>query len=174
VATFAGAITFSIILTPSNADDRQATIPGLNLLTYANSLFCGAIIGCIFVITGVGIVQTMQQRHYIHKGTLEQKPLLGISARFLHLILFFLIHFVAGMSALSIYIAFYLMLYSTRLFLGYDGPFILVTLIYGVLGLMTIVAWRYGMSSGWKIEKQLVNTIWSRNDTESTQRVCQS
>jgi hypothetical protein len=46
VATFAAAITFNIVLTPRDGQDT----PGLVYLGYANSLFCGGIIGCVFII----------------------------------------------------------------------------------------------------------------------------
>lgn len=157
VATFAGAITFTIILTPNSAGGSQGAILGFKLLTYANSLFCGAIIGCIFVITGVGICKTGQQIYYIYNvesTTLQPDKKIHNWLPRLPLKMGHLIHLVAGLSALSIYVAFYLLLYATRLFLGFDGPFILATLIYGVLGLLTMEAWIRGVTLGRRVERR--------------------
>jgi hypothetical protein len=46
VSTFASAITFNIILKPSGGTQPA---PALLYLSYANSLFCGAILGCILI-----------------------------------------------------------------------------------------------------------------------------
>jgi hypothetical protein len=49
-STFAGTVTLSIILTPTNTP-----IPGIVELAYAGSLFLGGIMGCILMVLSVGI-----------------------------------------------------------------------------------------------------------------------
>jgi hypothetical protein len=147
VSTFAATITFTIILTPR---DNGQTTPGLVQLAYANALFCGAIIGSIFVIIGIEIANAQPA---ITKSTLNTKSTMNRSwvmklAQAMALLvvedmktLLGLVHIVAGFVGLSLFAAFYIMIYATRQFLQYDGPFILGTVIYAVLGFLAISIW---------------------------------
>lgn len=60
VATFAAAITFNIVLTPRDSQDTL----GLVYLGYANSLFCGGIIGCVFIIITTEICRKALDRQH--------------------------------------------------------------------------------------------------------------
>jgi hypothetical protein len=162
VSTFAATITFTIILRPR--DDGQAT-PGLVQLAYANALFCGAIIGSVFVIIGIEVanaqaamrelaLNTWEERHASPTiGTSEMMSkvareneegasrLMGYRASLNFQILLWAVKVVAGFVGLSLYAAFYVMIYATHLFLQYDGPFIFGTVIYAVLGFLAISIW---------------------------------
>jgi hypothetical protein len=50
IATFAGAITFSIILTP-----RDNPTHAIKELAYANSLFFVVIMGCVLIIVSIEV-----------------------------------------------------------------------------------------------------------------------
>lgn len=172
VSTFAAAITLSIILTPR---DNSQTTPGLVQLAYANALFCGAIIGSVFVTIGIEVATA--QPAIVKKLTLNRKSVVKVvmkvamkavqevkaaqetkaaetkaaqlmkagaignlqvwSVQFL----LWSVHIVIGFVGLSVYAAFYIMIYATRLYLQYDGPFILGTVIYAVLGFLIIFIW---------------------------------
>jgi hypothetical protein len=180
VSTFAATITFTIILTPR---DNGQTTPGLVQLAYANALFCGAIIGSVFVIVGIEIanaqtaimkklplnmrsimakwqmaeaqktkaeqdletkwaaqnMKAAQEAQEIKAEAVRSLEIL-LSIRNLRILLWF-VHVIAGFVGLSLYAAFYIMIYATRLFLQYDGPFILGTVIYAVLGFLAISIW---------------------------------
>lgn len=168
VSTFAATITFTIILTPRN--DGQ-TMPGLEELAYANALFCCAIIGSVFVIIGVDIanahptvaknlaLNTILAEKEVKRAREAAKELKEIaifsilqqganppSVLWNFRILLWFVHVVAGFVGLSIYAAFFIMIYATRLFLQYDGPFILGTVIYAVLGFCAISIWIFSLS----------------------------
>jgi len=49
IATFAGTITLTIVLTPGNGNHT----PGLTLLAYSSSMFIGSIMGCVFMIASI-------------------------------------------------------------------------------------------------------------------------
>lgn len=59
-ATFAGAITFAIVLAPYGADSTSKQRPSypIELLSYAGSLFLGGAVGCIpiFIVCRAGQV----------------------------------------------------------------------------------------------------------------------
>lgn len=174
VSTFAATITFSIILTPR--DSGQAT-PGLAPLAYANSLFCGAIVGCVFVVNGLEIVDMQQTMINVLKTKLDvtddtgsraifhwyntiaeiervkdaiNKKCKGELRKYAYKLLLLshhmwipIVRVVASFVGLSLFVGFYLMIYVTRLFLQYDGPFILGTTIYMIIGILAIVAWTW-------------------------------
>jgi hypothetical protein len=50
VATFAGAITFTVVLAPRDGDHETR---GLAEIAYANSLFIGGIMGCVLIIISI-------------------------------------------------------------------------------------------------------------------------
>lgn len=106
-ATFAGAITLSIVLTPGNT---PTTIPGVEELAYASSLFLGSIMGCILIIASIGL------------GI--PRPIIRIEV------------WVVGT---IIFVAFYLLLHASSYFLTYRGPFILGSIIYLGCGFLILV-----------------------------------
>ncbi|KAE9367914.1 hypothetical protein N431DRAFT_471300 [Stipitochalara longipes BDJ] len=55
VSTFASAITFNIILKPSDGD---SPFLALLYLSYANSLFCGAIMGCVLIKVSIELCKS--------------------------------------------------------------------------------------------------------------------
>jgi hypothetical protein len=71
IATFAGAITFSIILTPR--DNPTHTIKEL---AYANSLFFVVIMGCVLIIVSIEVTAdllALEKKMEHVKGTLLDK-----------------------------------------------------------------------------------------------------
>jgi len=181
VSTFAATITFTIILTPR---DNGQTTPGLVQLAYANALFCGAIVGSVFVIIGIEIANAQQgvmrelgtfrwekvkqeaeaeqevkvevkaelrvsggsvgmaaAKQGQKKRIMDLVPVVAVITAFLLRNLLSIVHVVASLVGLSLYAAFYIMIYATRLFLQYNGPFILGTVIYVVLGILAIAIW---------------------------------
>jgi uncharacterized membrane protein len=141
IATFAAAITFNIILTPR--DNGQA-IPGLDLLAYANSLFCGSIVGCILITVAIELSNHSKDFNETRvKNRQGKKNTIFYIGRFFLQIpgLSWFITIVVGVVGVMLQVAFYLMIYATRLYLKYDNPFILGTAIYFGFGAIAIILW---------------------------------
>jgi len=163
IATFAATITFTITLAPRQGGE---TATGLNLLAFANSLFCGAIIGCILIIIGIELsvwsrteqarVKAMNQMR--NSG---QRSWLGCawmrSFDTFEDSMLWIVQITAGFVGTMFYVAFFLLLYATRLFLQYDGPFILGSIFYLLFGLIALISWIWSFLLEYlanKIEKQ--------------------
>jgi hypothetical protein len=105
-ATFAGSITFTVLLAPR---DGAGPIPGINELAYASSLFLGSMMGCILIIASIEL----------------EKPINLIQVE-------------AVVVGITLFVAFYLMLLASSLFLQYRGPFIVGSILYLSPGLLTL------------------------------------
>ena len=189
IATFAATITFNIILTPRA--NGQAT-PGLDLLAYANSLFCGCIIGCILITIAIELCndskelnkkmgeldKKREQANHLLKemeqqniGDIWSSPLIIWPSRFLRRFsigIIFLeipswlkistaglsvfITIISGVVGVMLLVAFYLMIYATRLYLEYNRPFILGSVIYFSFGAIAILLWIRNLWCKWLLD----------------------
>jgi hypothetical protein len=174
IATFAATITFTIILIPR---DNGQTTPGLIYLAYANSLFCGGIIGCVLITIAIELCHDSEildgRREELKKKRKEMLDLIGtlnpgegafwtniFSSQGLRQVWFkamysdipdwlnistnVLSKFIAvisGFVGVTLLAAFYIMIYATRLFLRYNGPFILGSVIYLGFGVVALLLW---------------------------------
>jgi len=172
VATFAATITFTIILTPR--DNDQAT-PALLLLAYANSLFCGSIVGCILITIAIELCRDSKElekkRKKLNKARedvlkvcpKESENILlywSIKIMFLDIpswlrvstpALSVFIIFISGFVGIMLLVAFYLMIYATVLYLKYNGPFILGSAIYLSFGFIALVLWVRNLWNIWLV-----------------------
>ena len=174
IATFAATITFTIILTPR---DNGQTTPGLIYLAYANSLFCGGIIGCVLITIAIELChdseilkdrrkELEENKREIHKlieilnpeeGAFWYNIFSSQSLRQLWLnvmysdtpdwlnistdVLSTFITIISGFVGVTLLVAFYLMIYATLLYLRYNGPFILGSVIYLGFGVVALLLW---------------------------------
>jgi hypothetical protein len=104
-AKFAETVTLSVVLT---SGDASTTIPGIIELAYASSLFIGGIMGCIFILTSIESDLGKFQKWTVRIEVL----IVGV----------------------VLFVAFYLLPLASSLFLSYQGPFILGSIIYIVEG----------------------------------------
>jgi len=182
IATFAATITFTIILTPR---DNGQTTPGLIYLAYANSLFCGGIIGCVLITIAIELCHDSEilndRRKALEENKGEIHRLIKIlnpeegpfwtnifsSQSLTQLLLNVLysdipdwlnispdvlskfIAVISGFVGVTLLIAFYLMLYATLLYLRYNGPFILGSVIYLGFGVVALLLW--------------IRNLWAKN-----------
>ena len=185
IAAFAAAITFTIVLTPR---DDPLTSPGLVELAYANSLFCGSIVGCIYVIIGVelcifqrrrrGEVEakraeaermvndtrnglTELERAWIRAVYIRTHDLLVIFDRWLSVI----VQISTAFAGITLYVAFFLMLYATRQYLKYDGPFVLGSALYLSLGPITLVTWIWSLVLEGKVGQKAIARELAKTQT---------
>jgi hypothetical protein len=162
MATFAASITFTVVLAPRNSD--QPT-PGLTELAYANSLLFGGMVGCVLIITTIQLYKVSVQQDEKWKDTIgsvskeEFRELRESHKTFRHRWLVdiqspwsfkishheWIIAAEVAFVAIILFAAFFLMLYASRLFLKYDGPFILGSTIYLVLGIAAFTFWFYSL-----------------------------
>jgi hypothetical protein len=163
IATFAATITFTIVFTPGQSGQ---TTPGLTLLAFANSLFCGAIIGCVVITIGIELHTFQRSRMGQLKEAKEraEKKMnpetvtgwyewvwLRTAINSYNLLnkfqgsMSWVVQISAGIVGSMLYVAFYLMLYSTCLFLQYNGPFILGSVLYIFFGVVALVSWIWSL-----------------------------
>jgi hypothetical protein len=137
IATFAAGVTFNLLLKPSNpSPPTRAFI----FLAYANALFCAALIGCALVHVSIELVRYSFDEAQKLKGKCAHKSdeivnwiwenddaarfILGVETSVVGAILF---------------VAVYLLLYSSSLFLQVRGPLILGSVLYGILGVIACI-----------------------------------
>jgi hypothetical protein len=177
IATFAGAITFSIILTP-----RDNPTHAIKELAYANSLFFVVIMGCVLIIVSIEVTAdlvVLEKKVKNVEGTLLDRgmqltwenlrsilsPIDIIVVRHFRrvrpFIERFLIPFWVGIVGAMQFTAFYLMLHASLLFLHYNGPFIFGTVLYVTIGVLTFLMWffRLYVMSGVGLGERLVSKM---------------
>jgi len=142
IATFAAGVTFNILLKPADAGGPPRAVI---YLSYANSLFCAAIMGCALIMLSIELVgHTVSERvrqKIIKTFKHGEKGSAGhsVGTKYPHLamaILSFEIVFVGTI----LYVAIFFLLYSTSLFLGVRGPLILALVLYGFFGLVLFLS----------------------------------
>jgi hypothetical protein len=177
IATFAGAITFSIILTP-----RDNPTHAIKELAYANSLFFVVIMGCVLIIVSIEVTAdlvVLEKKVKDVEGTLRDKGMqptwenlrsilspidITVVRHFRRVRPFierFLIPFWVGIVGAMQFTAFYLMLHASLLFLHYNGPFIFGTVLYVTIGVLTFLMWffRLYVMSGVGLGERLVSKM---------------
>jgi hypothetical protein len=177
IATFAGAITFSIILTP-----RDNPTHAIKELAYANSLFFVVIMGCVLIIVSIEVTAdlvVLEKKVKDVEGTLRDKGVqptwenlrsilspidITVVRHFRRVRPFierFLIPFWVGIVGAMQFTAFYLMLHASLLFLHYNGPFIFGTVLYVTIGVLTFLMWFFGLyvKSGVGLGERLVSEM---------------
>jgi hypothetical protein len=192
IATFAGAITFSIILTP-----RGSPTHAIKELAYANSLFFVVIMGCVLIIVSIEVTAdlvALEKKVKVAKDTVLDiekgkeftwESLKNISPQhksgrlssieitiakhfgwFRPFIGGFFIPFGVGIIGAMQFTAFYLMLHASLLFLQYNGPFILGTVLYVTIGVLTFIMWffRSFVKSGVRSGEILVSDMRERRE----------
>jgi hypothetical protein len=181
IATFAGAITFTVVLAPRDGDHGTR---GIAEIAYANSLFIGGIMGCVLIRVSIELYDASIERNEAsterdddytgredicekQKGIIIEKPeasderkaprqppkrpipkWLRISSHE------WLIPAEVGVVGMTLFVAFYLMLHASGLFLQYNGPFIVGSILYLGFGIPAFILW--------------VGSLWadSRNESE--------
>jgi len=192
IATFAATITFTIILTPR---DNGQTTPGLIYLAYANSLFCGGIIGCVLITIAIELCHDSQildkRREEIKNKRREILLLIGalnsregaywtntFSSRGLRHVWFKAMYsdipvwlniptnvlsnfitVISGFVGVILLVAFYLMIYATLLYLRFNGPFILGSVIYLGFGVAALLLWIQNLCYKYLVDKATVKVI---------------
>jgi hypothetical protein len=177
IATFAGAITFSIILTP-----RDNPTHAIKELAYANSLFFVVIMGCVLIIVSIEVTADLvilEKKVKDVEGTLLDRGMqltwenlrsilspidITVGRHFRRVRPFierFLIPFWVGIVGAMQFTAFYLMLHASLLFLHYNGPFIFGTVLYVTIGVLTFLMWffRLYVMSGVGLGERLVSKM---------------
>jgi Ca2+/Na+ antiporter len=135
MSTFAATITYTTILSPRSVSTR-----GISELAYANSLFFGVMMGCVLIIASI------ETNDFLNKTTHgENKGL----PRWVILTEF-------GLVSTTLFVAFYLMLHASMLFLQYNGPFILGSCLYLICGVLVFVLWIYSLLLSPKRGKEVV------------------
>jgi hypothetical protein len=162
VSTFASAITFNIILKPSGSNPPAQA---LLYLSYANSLFCGAIMGCVLIKVTIELCKaTLDYVDQWKKEAEEPVP----AQKFLYWLYFTLdssdtmesiAHWLLGLETMVVlailFVALFLLLLSCKFFLQINGPFIAGTIIYGFFGLLVILFVAIGMIVGHAMRSQV-------------------
>ncbi len=145
ISTFAAAITFGIIMTPRSDDNPN---PGLVQLAYANSLFCIAIIGSTFITIACGLFRNAPDIAEPNFRELRNEParvhLLAFAQFVFYWVLAWLpklISMMAVASTMVVFVAFYLLMDATLLYLDFKGPFIFGSVIYLGTGALTLLLW---------------------------------
>lgn len=183
IATFAGTITFTVVLAP-----RDDPTHAITELAYANSLFFGCIMGCVLIqstiaLYKISIEQDEKWKEWKKCSQTEERfkePGTGPEARgevtweevgeklenvevfrktplpYLDrlvkddtLVRFkvsdhgWLIPTEFGVVSMTLFVAFYLMLHASSLFLQYNGPFIVGSIVYLGLGVPAFILWFY-------------------------------
>jgi hypothetical protein len=177
IATFAGAITFSIILTP-----RDNPTHAIKELAYANSLFFVVIMGCVLIIVSIEVTAdlvVLEKKVQDVEDTLLDKGMqltwenlssilspidITVGRHFRSVRPFIervLIPFGVGIVGAMQFTAFYLMLHASLLFLHYNGPFIFGTVLYVTIGVLTFLMWffRLYVNSGVGLGERLVSKM---------------
>lgn len=171
VSTFASAITFNIILKPSDGDS-----PALALLylSYANALFCGAIMGCVLIKISIELCKTSldyvgEWKEHV-KGLVVKDPIVDtfIELGVVDPIDAFVIwlstaddaaqmmtsigHWILGVETTIVgailFVAIYFLFLSCKFFLEINGPFLAGTIIYAFFGGITVLLALILMSVG--------------------------
>jgi hypothetical protein len=136
LSTFAAGITFNLLLKPSNpSPPTRAFI----FLAYANALFCAALVGCALVMVSVELVRHSVDPVYKYK---KQKGDLYIVRSVLTFIgghedaARYILGIETSVVAAILFVAIYLLLYASSLFLRVPGPLIVGSILYGIFGAM--------------------------------------
>jgi hypothetical protein len=136
LSTFAAGITFNLLLKPSNpSPPTRAFI----FLAYANALFCAALVGCALVMVSVELVRHSFDPVYKYK---QQQGDLYIVRSVLAFIgdhedaARYILGIETSVVAAILFVAIYLLLYASSLFLQVPGPLIVGSILYGIFGAM--------------------------------------
>lgn len=166
ISTFAAGITFNLLLKPSNpSPPTRAFI----FLAYANALFCAALMGCALIKISIELIR------YSFDPAQKLKDKAEISQPSEGIISFIREHdrmptFVLGLETSVVgavlFVAIYLLLYSSSLFLQVRGPLILGSILYGTFGAIVCSMALISMLIRYKLRlKLLKGTLFRvRND----------
>ncbi|PMD30157.1 hypothetical protein L207DRAFT_520532 [Hyaloscypha variabilis F] len=136
LSTFAAGITFNLLLKPSNpTPPTRAFI----FLAYANALFCAALVGCALLMVSIELVRHSFDPVYKwdknEEGSDEAGDVITLivdhpdAARFILAV-------ETSVVAAILFVAIYLLLYASSLFLQVPGPLIVGSILYGIFGAM--------------------------------------
>jgi uncharacterized membrane protein len=182
IATFAASITYTTILTP-----REQSTPAIAELAYANSLFFGVIMGCVLIIVSIEINCTLIEieretkeikdkekalktkeikdeekvvEEYAITYLLQQITKIRGHKRVHTFIHKWLIPLEVWVVAVTLFTAFFLMLHASSLFLQYNGPFIVGSVLYLGLGAVAFILWFFLLYLNAKVSKKRNAVLW--------------